>query len=230
MWGKVGAVVVLAAVAAILVFMGLLASGPPGAPTAAISSTPNPAATTTYTVTVSYQEYSLVTPSFFGWNGQAMIVSAYWTAPNGAKTVVEQQQHMVASVLSSVGDLYTIGTTFSFTVANQCASGCAGDVMNVTVTAYGINPMGDYWSSATGPASTITFSNVPAYDAAPASVPAAPSGVYTGSLAVGFLGAFAAALAAITVARPNVYTGISAAAVVLVAGAVVVLVTVTAAG
>ena len=227
MWGKVGAVVVLAGVAVVLVFLGALASGPPGSPTAAISTAPSPAQGTTYTVTVSYQEYSLVTPSFFGWNGQALIVSAYWTAPNGAKTVVEQQQHMVASVLSSHGDLYTIGTSFSFTVAAQCSSSCAGDVMNVTVTAYGINPTGDFWSSATGPAATATFSNVGAYTSAPAAG-AAPGGIYTASLAIGFLGALGASLAAVTVARPNAYTGVAAAvawgaAGVAVAAAVLVM-------
>lgn len=222
MWGKIGAVVVAAAIAAILVFLAMLASGPPGAPTATISATPNPSAQTTYSVTVTYQENSLVTPSFFGWNGQALVVTAWWTSPNGVRNTVEQSEHMVASVLSSHGTTYTIGSTFSFTIGAQCTTTCATTVLNVTVVAYGINPTGNLWSSATGPNSTTVFSNVPAYNAVPAAAPP-PSAPYDLSLFGALTGALGMALVAVTVAKPNAYTAIGAAgAFVLVATFVVV--------
>ena len=172
------AAAVAAGIAVVLVFMALLASGPPGAPTVTISQQPNPNSAETYTISVEYREYSLLTPSFFGWNGQSSVVNAYWIGASGAKNVVEQDQHMVTSVLTSSGGLYTLGTTFSFAVPQQCSSTCSGNELSIVVSAYGINPMGEGWTSATGAKTTATFNSSTTLSQDPVAPPLPPTGPY----------------------------------------------------
>lgn len=234
MWGKVGVAVAAAAIIMLTAFLALLASGPPGAPGAAISTAPNPSAATSYQVTVEYEERSLLTPSFFGWNGQAAVLSAWWTWNGGTRNVIEQSQHMVTSVLSSSGDVYTLGTTFTFDIGAQCAASvsCAGDALNVTVQVFGINPMGALWSSASGPSATFTFSNIagysqldgvvspPAVTGAVSFAPgAAPTAAYLFELFAPLTIAGATLLLAVTYFRPNAYTAIAGALGVVALGA-----------
>ena len=220
----VGALVTVGIV--LLAVLAFLSSGPPGAPTATNSQAPDPTASHTYTVTVEFAEKSLVTPSYFGWGGQASVVSAYWQVDNGVHNLIVQNQHDVVSVLSSSGDTYVLSTTFSFTIGSQSSTSCATTVLNISVTAYGINPMGAAWSSATGPASTVVFSNVGVYNTAPSSVPAAPTGTYYAELLGSITGIFVVALAGATAFKPNWYTavGTGVAAVVLAAEVVVLVV------
>lgn len=158
---KVGAAIIAGAIAAVFVILAFLAQGAPGAPGAMLSTAPNPAVGTSYTATVEFQQYSVTTPDFFGWQNPSMVVSVSYTLANGALSTPIQNARLGANVLSSSGDLYTMGATVVFTIPATCSgTGCAGTVLDIAVTSYGIVPTGNMWASATGPTTTVVFSNV----------------------------------------------------------------------
>lgn len=206
MWAKVGAVAATAAIVVFLLFMVAISQGPPSAPTAAISATPNPSVASTYLVTLSFTEQSVTTPNLLGWTGPAVVYSAAYTNAAGTKVWLNQAQRVGVNVLSSTGSTYTMGTTVSLTVPAICTS-CTYQILNVTVSAYAIVPSG--WTSFTGSNSTYLFSSQPTYNLVPR-VAVVNQGPYYLEV-YGVLTAVATAIAlCVFILKPNPYAGIIA--------------------
>jgi hypothetical protein len=183
---------VVAAAAIFVIVMGLAAFvsiGAPGAPTAQLSGTLNPSVAQTVQITLESQVYSTVVPnSIFNLGSNLLYTVTYWNAANQPVNVLFNQ-HAAASVLTSTGFLYTIGTTISVSIPALCtASTCGTFIENLTVTATAqVQSYATLWAS---PISVIAFSTAAIYQHIPA-LTAPYAGSWLGELTIPITAAIA---------------------------------------
>lgn len=209
MSGRILAAAVFIAIAAVVIFVGVVASqGAPGTPGVTITPSLNPA---DGAQTVSFQftalMYSTPSPNTIWLEGQHVTFSVW---QNGK--IVVSNQTVALTVISSSGFVYTVQGSADVTLPQVCSgSGCAAAEENVTVSSYVI--VQSWLSTYQSPTSVATFyANAPLptqpVGAPNPATPGAPdpAGWYLELFVPLTVAGLLISIAAIIV-RPNWYTG-----------------------